>query len=182
MVAMVFAYANRMKEYIETTYHKKYNSHTNKYEDEYEYNMSNRVCQRNEERYDDTPCRFDPSTLGDCQNFPHSFEMTNGERNINPCVFLKLNKIWGWKPRPVDVDGPVFEVMTDQLREAIWTTKDKNQVWFDCRGRFAADREALNITYFPSSQGIPIDKYFPYEGGMYEPPLVAVKFNMNEQP
>ena len=42
------------------------------------------------------------------------------------------------------------------------------------RGRFPADREGMSLTYFPENQGIPL-KYFPFQGGNYHSPLVAVK-------
>ena len=70
-----------------------------------------------------------------------------------------------------------YEDMTDELKEIIKTAEDPNQIWFDCKGRFAAEK--LVMTFFPATQGIPI-KYFPFQGGKYEPPLVAVKLNMNK--
>jgi len=173
------SYAERMKNYIEKTYNKTYNSNTNKYEDVHGNDMNENIreCHHNEERFDDRPCRFDLSTLEECQDYPHGFEITNRERYINPCVFLKLNKIWDWVPQPINPDFvDEYYEMTDQLKTIIKNAPDPNQVWFDCQGRFAADREALvDITYFPPSQGIPINSYFPYLGGDYEPPLVAVK-------
>jgi len=53
-----------------------------------------------------------------------------------------------------------------------------NNVYMDCKGRYAADREALTLTYFPENQGLPI-KYFPFTGGNYQSPLVAVKVSSN---
>ena len=121
-------------------------------------------------------CKFDFSTLQECADFPHGF-VNNGDRNVEPCVFLKLNKIYDWQPEAFTVEDAEYEdEMTDELKEIIKTESDKNQIWFDCKGRFAADKEALNMTFYPSSQGIPL-KYFPFQGGYYEPPLVAVKLH-----
>ena len=35
-------------------------------------------------------------------------------------------------------------------------------------------REALSFSYYPANQGIPL-KYFPFRGGNYQAPLVAIK-------
>jgi len=159
-------YAERMKHYIEKTYKREYDSYTNTY-----YDVQASEAKDN--------MRFDLSVLGECQDYPHGFVTTEEDQYINPCIFLKLNKIWGWEPQPIRpeyVDD--YYEMTEQLKNIIRNAPDSNQVWFDCQGRFAADKEALgDITYFPRSQGIPINSYFPYLGGDYEPPLVAVRLN-----
>jgi len=170
-------YAERMRNFIEQTYKKKYNSATNKYEDVYG-NIKHEICGIDHMR----PCMFDLSTLQECQDYPHGFltkyqTMQTIKQNIEPCMFLKLNKIWDWVPRPINPEFvDQYDHMTHQLKTIIKNASDKNQVWFDCQGRFPADKEALDITYFPPSQGIPINSYFPYVNmDEYEPPLVAVK-------
>ena len=65
---------------------------------------------------------------------------------MKPCVFLKFNKIWDWKPVPIDpatLDDPKYKEMTPQLKEKIRSSPDPNYVWLDCRGRNPADNEAL---------------------------------------
>jgi len=168
-------YAERMKKNIENYYMKKYKD--GKYEDHSEL----KACSKNEKRMpgDINNCKFDFSTLGECKDYPHGF-VNNGKENIEPCVFLKLNKIFGWEPEPLNyTEALAEEDMTTELKNIIKDEEDKNQIWFDCRGRFPADSEALKMTFFPKSQGIPL-KYFPFQGGYYEPPLVAVKIHLNE--
>lgn len=169
-------YAERMKMNIEKYYSKKYNTATGEYED----NSQLKLCGENKMRgTGESACKFDFSTLQECGKYPHGF-VNDGNQNIEPCVFLKLNKIYGWEPKAIDpAKAKDEEEMTDELKEIIKNAADKNQIWFDCQGRFAADKEALKMTFYPESQGIPI-KYFPFQGGDYEPPLVAVKLHLNE--
>jgi len=170
-------YAVRMRNNIEKYYSKQYNN--NQYED----HSPLQLCSENMQRQPgDSACKFDFSTLKECANFPHGFlndgdSKVGGESKVEPCVFLKLNKIYDWQPEAITVEEAENEnEMTDELKEIIKTESDKNQIWFDCKGRFAADKEALDMTFYPSSQGIPL-KYFPFQGGYYEPPLVAVKLH-----
>ena len=121
--------------------------------------------------------------LKDCKDFPYGYVNPGEEGFINPCIYLKFNKIYNWEPVPVsveDIDKEQYVDLTDELKDIIKTTEDKNQIWLDCQGRFAADKERVDMTFFPQSQGIPI-KYFPFRGGdAYQPPLVAVRLNMNK--
>merc|ERR1712032_1782292 len=41
--------------------------------------------------------KFDTSVLGSCGDFPYGYV---GEE-VKPCIFFKLNNIWGWDPKPV---------------------------------------------------------------------------------
>jgi len=133
---------------------------------------------------------FEKSTLGDCKEFPYGFVLKDNEP-VAPCVFLKLNRIWGWTPQPIkdedlseDLDEEIAEEkkVLDKLRGLI--KEGSEDVLMNCEGRNAADKEALEgrLTYFPPNQLIP-NKYFPYEGGQdikethYHSPLVAVKIN-----
>merc|ERR1711936_518766 len=42
-----------------------------------------------------------------------------------------------------------------------------------------ADKEALSLTYFPENQGLP-SSYFPYRGGNYHAPLVAIQVDLGD--
>ena len=44
---------------------------------------------------------FDLAKLGPCSQYPY-IEYVNRYGYIRPCIFLKLNKIWGWEPSPID--------------------------------------------------------------------------------
>merc|ERR1712226_532451 len=42
--------------------------------------------------------KFDyKAVLGSCGDFPYGYV---GEK-VKPCIFFKLNNIWGWEPKPV---------------------------------------------------------------------------------
>merc|ERR1712203_811171 len=87
-------------------------------------------------------------------------------------IFLKFNKIWNWKPKPITTDD--FEAnewpasFEKHFNEQ--TDEDQNQIFVDCQGRYAADKEALDagMKYMPPTQGFPV-KYFPYKGEKKHP-------------
>merc|ERR1712002_628587 len=91
---------------------------------------------------------------------------------VAPCIFVKLNAIWGWTPEPYeclppgesgDVDCPAS--LRNHLASEDAIKAGPDNVWIDCKGRYAADQEALEgrMEYFPKGRNIPID-YFPYNG------------------
>jgi len=116
------------------------------------------------------------ANLGDCAKKGHGFDQGK------PCIFLKLNRIYGLvhdyynstKNFPQDVaDFP------QDLRDKVLSLPeaDRNQVWIKCRPEYPADVEGIKkIEYFPKTQGFPA-KYFPYtKQPGYMSPLVAVQF------
>jgi len=131
----------------------------------------------------DYPTFSPEATLGECGRFPYGY-VEDGNSTVAPCIFVKLNSIWGWtpeayvctnEPSKVDDDMPMCPEGVDLPATA------EPSVKIDCQGRYAADKEALEgsgLTYFPASKGLPI-KYFPFEGKSkteaYHSPLVAVK-------
>lgn len=128
-------------------------------------------------------CRFDMTQLGACQEAPYGYIKADEDGNIEPCIFLKFNKIYKWVPTVVK-EGELdtqknYETMPETLKTHIRNAPDKNHVWVDCYGRYPADKEVLkgNMEYFPENQGIAV-KYFPFQGKLvdYGVPLVAVKF------
>jgi len=133
------------------------------------------------------------SSMGDCAKFPYGYVATNVTK-VEPCIFVKLNAIWGWEPTPYDCAAQK-EKCPESLRKHLagQHAKDagKNNIWIDCKGRYAADQEALidNIEYFPKGRNLPIE-YFPYQGKKkdewgniveaYHSPLVAIKIKSQE--
>jgi len=101
-----------------------------------------------------------------------------------PCIFLKLNKIYGLTNEPIDFANTESiakqePLMSSDLEAHIKAQSNNDQVWVDCQGKYPADKEALagGISYVPESQGLP-NYYFPYmKQDDYVSPLVAVKFN-----
>lgn len=124
---------------------------------------------------------FAPSSLGACGVYPYGFDKGT------PCVFLKLNKIFGNENdhcTAADLVEEPCSKMPATLKEHIKAQSDQQQVWIECHGEYPADRENLNaINYIPKTQGFPAT-YFPYMGKVnekgeeldYQSPLVAVQF------
>lgn len=135
-------------------------------------NALNKDCTK-DNGADDKACKFDLAQLGECQTYPYGYD--KGE----PCVFLKLNRIFGVSNDPYGADDELPEGMPEDLKKHIKAQgAGSDSVWIDCQGEYPADREALtkNIQYFPSSRGLP-NFYFPYaKQSNYMSPLVAVKF------
>uniref|UniRef100_A0A8D9BF60 Sodium/potassium-transporting ATPase subunit beta-2 n=3 Tax=Cacopsylla melanoneura TaxID=428564 RepID=A0A8D9BF60_9HEMI len=98
-----------------------------------------------------------------------------------PCVFVKLNKIFGWKPdyyqnldelpddMPVVLKSYITHATT--LNASRWHT-----VWMSCSGADPHDAEAIgDVDYFPQP-GYP-GYFYPYTNSPgYLSPLVAVRF------
>lgn len=66
-------------------------------------------CPISEESYatnGDVPCRFDKNLLGVCATNPdygYARQTTNANGTAvsdMPCVFVKMNRVWGWVPEP----------------------------------------------------------------------------------
>lgn len=132
-------------------------------------------------------CKFDVTELKKhCQGTGKAdqFGYDKGE----PCVFLKLNRIFGLENSPFNENGNETdwkpEDMPEELKTHIDSQKDKKQVWVHCQGKYPADKEMLKgkdgnaaITYYPASQGFH-SNYFPFKMQKdYLSPLVAVKFS-----
>jgi len=160
-------------------------------------------CDDGEKKSTGTNCIFDTSVLDECKEFPYGFTVGAYNPNPNegynpgkhdtfaePCIFLKLNKIFNWKPTPIkckdntcsELESDTYEKMSPQLKRQIKAAHilgDADYVWVDCFGRYAADKESLHLDYFPPNQGMAA-KYFPYSGGNYHNPLVAIKLRHRE--
>ncbi|CAO1413172.1 unnamed protein product [Diamesa serratosioi] len=98
-----------------------------------------------------------------------------------PCIFLKLNKIFGWIPQFFNDSTKLPGDMPEDLKTHIEDVKQKNPntlntIWVSCEGENPADLENVGpIKYFPR-QGFP-GYYYPYENSEgYLSPLVAVHF------
>lgn len=96
----------------------------------------------------------------------------------SPCVFIKLNRIYGWVPEYYNNTNYLPNKMPRQLKQKINETdpQELNTVWISCEGENPADVENMGpIEYYPR-QGFP-GYYFPYENSEgYLSPLVAIHF------
>merc|ERR1711887_502325 len=153
-----------------------------KFMEKYQDTTGMQDCETNEINTGAQSCKFDVDSLGDCRDFPYGY-VGNETSNAEPCIFLKFNKICNWEPVPLDPkDEKWRDEMPEELRKKIALAEDKNMVWIDCFGRYAADKEAVKFEYFPEHQGIPV-KYFPYKGKSqpYHAPLVAVRVTQHNE-
>jgi len=114
-----------------------------------------------------TACPVDYETLTEQCNEKNSYGFTDGQ----PCILLKLNRIYGWTPQPYKPDDTNIP---EEIKDAI--TADSGMIQIKCMGENPADVDSIgNVTYYPQ-QGFPL-LYFPYkkqEG--YLSPLVFAKF------
>lgn len=121
-------------------------------------------------------CMVDVTTLGPCGSGNYGYDAGK------PCIFLKLNRIFGLVNEPYTGSEEAPEEMPEGLKAHIDQQSDKDQVWLDCRGKYPADIENLEKTeYFPKSRGF-ANYYLPYQKqDAYLNPLVAVQFTVNEK-
>jgi len=164
-----------------------------KYLEKYENITGLRNCDGADTEFTDSrSCIFDLALLGECEKFPYGYVANedNAELDVSryaePCIFVKFNKIMGWKPKPIKSDNMTqtladskYDKMSPKLKNIIVKSSNRDFVWIDCFGRYAADKEAFKVDFFPENQGIPA-KYFPYNGGNYHAPLVAIKLRENK--
>ncbi|XP_022914204.1 sodium/potassium-transporting ATPase subunit beta-2-like isoform X2 [Onthophagus taurus] len=119
-------------------------------------------------------CDVDVKVWKECNRDQHY----NYHKN-SPCIFLKLNKIYGWIPEYYNTTNGLPQDMPPELKKRIVDAKpeERNTVWVSCEGENPADVEAVGpIQYFPDIQGFP-GYYYPYENAEgYLSPLVAVHF------
>lgn len=133
-----------------------------------------KTCSPSNPSTDEQACIFNKAVLQDCAR--NNFGYDRGQ----PCLYFKLNKIYGLVNGNYNSTDNFPEDMPKDLQRHILserTAKNRNQVWINCRGENPADIENLGpMRYFPSHRGIP-QEYFPYKKQKgYESPVVAVQF------
>ncbi|XP_012259711.2 sodium/potassium-transporting ATPase subunit beta-2 [Athalia rosae] len=110
----------------------------------------------------------------------------NKENNFNyhksaPCVFLKLNKIYGWRPSFYNDTDSLPEAMPRELKQHIMELKAKdakqlNTIWVSCEGENPADMENIGPVNILPRRGFP-GYFYPFENSEgYLSPLVAIHF------
>ncbi|RZC34892.1 Na K-ATPase domain containing protein [Asbolus verrucosus] len=132
-------------------------------------------CDFNRTADDGNVCMVDLEQFGPCS--PTNVYGYNGS---SPCVFLKLNKIYGWEP---EYYTEYVEEMPEELQIKINNTEpsERNQVWISCEGTNPVDKENLHGFEYHPKRGFP-SYYFPYTNTPnYLSPLIAVQV-LNPQP
>uniref|UniRef100_A0ABD2XP98 Sodium/potassium-transporting ATPase subunit beta-2 n=1 Tax=Trichogramma kaykai TaxID=54128 RepID=A0ABD2XP98_9HYME len=95
-----------------------------------------------------------------------------------PCIFLKLNKIFGWLPAYYNDTANLPVNMPNDLKNHIANQKvhQRDTVWVSCEGENPADVENIGPIQYIPRRGFP-GFYFPFTNSPgYLSPLVAVFF------
>lgn len=132
-------------------------------------------CSYDQPRPHDKTCKVDITKWGPCTK----------ENNYNyhrgaPCVFLKLNKIYGWIPEYYNKSSDLPAKMPNELQMHIKHVEERtpaalNTVWVSCAGENPADRENIGPVAFYPTQGFP-GYYYPFMADDdYLSPLIAVQ-------
>lgn len=116
---------------------------------------------------------------------PCSKENKYGFSSGSPCILLKMNKIYGWKPKAYKEPPKELNVtMTDELNNLTESATKEVQkfIYVKCEGENAFDKDNIGqvdyYSMYPSREvgGIPT-KYFPYRNQQnYLSPLVFAHF------
>ncbi|XP_046734620.1 sodium/potassium-transporting ATPase subunit beta-2-like [Diprion similis] len=133
-------------------------------------------------------CDFDqlPSPGQVCDVDIKNWDPCTKENNYNyhksaPCVFLKLNKIYGWRPEYYNDTKSLPDKMPRDLKEHIVELEKKNAlelntIWVSCEGENPADMENIGPVRVLPRKGFP-GYFYPYENSEgYLSPLVAIHF------
>lgn len=120
-------------------------------------------------------CDFDVSTI---QTGPCSPENEFGYRNGTPCVLLKVNKVYGWKPERFA--NETDNQMEKDARAKLGARFNPDYIGVTCEGENEGDADnVFNVSYYPEA-GFSYD-YFPYLNFKnYSQPLVFVQFNVRK--
>lgn len=117
-------------------------------------------------------CRFALEKIASNCSKANQFGFEYGQ----PCILLKLNRIYGWSPEPFANDS-----FPDKFPEQLKEKYDPRYVYISCEGENVADEENMGpLTYYPSN-GIE-NYYFPYQNTPgYLSPFVFVQFTRPER-
>lgn len=123
-------------------------------------------CTKNSK--EDVPCMFPLEMLGPKCTYKNNFGYNEGQ----PCVLLKLNKVFYWEPEAYGNESKLEEDAPEYVKESY---KDTG-VLASCEGENYADRDNIGPVEFWPKEGFPF-QYFPYENQEgYMAPLVMVQF------
>jgi sodium/potassium-transporting ATPase subunit beta len=110
--------------------------------------------------------------LGQIQS-PCTIEENFGYSKGTPCVLLKINRVYGWKPEPYDNETDASEAKKATKSGTLPT----DSIAVSCEGENDGDIDILGEVTFDPPNGFS-SSYFPYLNGVgYRGPLVFAKFD-----
>ncbi|XP_050309435.1 sodium/potassium-transporting ATPase subunit beta-1 [Anthonomus grandis grandis] len=115
-------------------------------------------------------CVSDLSKLGNCNK-----DRAYGYNGSSPCIFLKLNKIFGWKPEYyTEVHPDMPKELKLHIEENTKNVTERQQVWVSCTGVDDIDKEHVqSFNYYPHGFA---SYYYPYQNyPNYISPIIAVE-------
>ncbi|KAH9398598.1 PREDICTED: sodium/potassium-transporting ATPase subunit beta-like [Rhagoletis zephyria] len=117
-------------------------------------------------------CYFDIKLIDNNCTVERNFGYDRGQ----PCVLIKLNRIFNWKPEPYNSEDLLDKNIPEVVKKGYGEGKNE-VVYITCEGENAADKENIgHISYYPQ-QGIDF-KYFPFTNQPgYLSPFVFVHFS-----
>lgn len=120
----------------------------------------------------DVVCKFVVESLGNTCTTSNNFGYDVG----HPCIVIKLNRIYGWKP-----EGYSNDSFPSHMPESVRLQYDPNYIYITCEGENPADKENIGpIRYYPEGGKIP-RFYFPFTNlNGYRSPFVYVHFEEPE--
>jgi sodium/potassium-transporting ATPase subunit beta len=140
----------------------------------YNQSLHNTNCTGINSTRDKAPlaCNVDFAELTKSCNEQNAYGFLDGQ----PCILLKLNRIFGWVPKVWSLSEASS---VGAIPESIKKQYTSDRIWIDCHGENPADNDNLGldkVEYFPQ-QGFPLS-FYPYlRQKDYRSPLVFVKFN-----
>ncbi|KAF0294658.1 Sodium/potassium-transporting ATPase subunit beta [Amphibalanus amphitrite] len=144
------------------------------------YKKNMKTCNYGDEMEGDDFCVFNIEELGPKCRKDRNFGYEAG----NPCIIVKLNKIFNWRPDvyatsddlPDNMPESVREVIAREFTEPGSNEINKQNVWITCEGENPNDFENIGqVNYYPHP-GMPA-YYYPFQNQPgYQSPLVAVEF------
>lgn len=150
-----------------------YVEHIQDFLDTYNKTSPNAIDCETETLDDGQVCSFDPDKEAGPCTAANSFGYHEGE----PCVLLKLNRIYGWDPEPFN--NETINEDNDHAKaakEALGDNIHPDYIGITCEGENPGDVDNRGPAQFYPKHGFPM-RYFPFmnqEG--YQTPFVFVQF------
>jgi hypothetical protein len=98
---------------------------------------------------------------------------------VTPCIFVKINKIFGFVPQPLQPeDFNSTSNLPENIQQQILESNGTDRIYIDCQGATEGDAKTLrgNLKYYPEHQGVPMG-YFPFQYRWdVSSPGIAVQF------